>query len=97
MILAERKRATKEALSPSPLTLTDWNYAFEGEAARRPVGELQLSTARMMSQTFQINQATVSPAEITLFVYNDVAKTYALNLATLLPELTSGCEYGKIQ
>ena len=31
------------------------------------------------------------------FVYNDVAKTYTLDLATLLPELTSGCEYGKIK
>ena len=39
----------------------------------------------------------MTPAEITLFVYNDVAKTYTLDLATLLPELTSGCDYGKIQ
>ena len=39
----------------------------------------------------------MAPDEITLFVYNDVAKTYTLDLATLLPELTSGCEYGNIK
>ena len=47
---------------------------------------------------FTITQATVpSPGEITQLVFNDLAKTYTLNLAALLPELSEGCEYGNIQ
>ena len=84
---------TKEAISFT-LTLTDSNYVFEGEAANVRSANFNFASN---DDRFQINQATVSPAEITLFVYNDVAKTYTLNLATLLPELTSGCEYGKIK
>ena len=84
---------TKETISFT-LTLTDSNYVFEGEAA--DVGSDNFNfTAN--DDRFKIDQATVTPAEITLFVYNDVAKTYTLDLATLLPELTSGCDYGKIQ
>ena len=84
---------TKETISFT-LTLTDSNYVFEGEAA--DVGSDNFNfTAN--DDRFKIDQATVTPAEITLFVYNDVAKTYTLDLATLLPELTSGCEYGKIK
>ena len=84
---------TKEAISFT-LTLTDSNYVFEGEAA--DVGSDNFNFTSN-DDRFQIHPATVTPAEITLFVYNDVAKTYTLDLATLLPELTSGCEYGKIQ
>ena len=84
---------TKKAISFT-LTLTDSNYVFEGEAANVRSANFNFASN---DDRFQINQATVSPAEITLFVYNDVAKTYTLNLATLLPELTSGCEYGKIK
>ena len=84
---------TKETISFT-LTLTDSNYVFEGEAA--DVGSDNFNfTAN--DDRFKIDQATVTPAEVTLFVYNDVAKTYTLDLATLLPELTSGCEYGKIK
>ena len=84
---------TKETISFT-LTLTDPNYVFEGEAA--DVGSDNFNFTSN-DDRFKIDQATVTPAEITLFVYNDVAKTYTLNLATLLPELTSGCEYGKIK
>ena len=84
---------TKEAISFT-LTLTDSNYVFEGEAANVRSANFNFASN---DDRFQINQATVSPAEITLFVYNDVAKTYTLSLATRLPELTSGCEYGKIK
>ena len=84
---------TKETISFT-LTLTDSNYVFEGEAA--DVGSDNFNfTAN--DDRFKIDQATVTPAEITLFVYNDVAKTYTLDLATLLPELTPGCDYGKIK
>ena len=84
---------TKEAISFT-LTLTDPNYVFEGEAA--DVGSDNFNFTSN-DDRFKIHPATVTPAEITLFVYNDVAKTYTLDLATLLPELTSGCEYGKIK
>ena len=84
---------TKETISFT-LTLTDSNYVFEGEAANVGSDNFNFTSN---DDRFKIDQATVTPAEITLFVYNDVAKTYTLNLATLLPELTSGCEYGKIK
>ena len=84
---------TKETISFT-LTLTDPNYVFEGEAANVGSDNFNFTSN---DDRFKIDQATVTPAEITLFVYNDVAKTYTLDLATLLPELTSGCEYGKIQ
>ena len=84
---------TKETISFT-LTLTDPNYVFEGEAANVRSDNFNFTSD---DDRFKIDQATVTPAEITLFVYNDVAKTYTLDLATLLPELTSGCEYGKIK
>ena len=84
---------TKETISFT-LTLTDSNYVFEGEAANVRSDNFNFTSN---DDRFKIDQATVTPAEITLFVYNDVAKTYTLDLATLLPELTSGCEYGKIK
>ena len=84
---------TKETISFT-LTLTDSNYVFEGEAANVRSDNFNFTSD---DERFKINQATVTPAEITLFVYNDVAKTYTLDLATLLPELTPGCDYGKIK
>ena len=84
---------TKEAISFA-LTLTDPNYVFEGEAADVRAANFNFASN---DDRFKIHPATVTPAEITLFVYNDVAKTYTLDLATLLPELTSGCESGKIK
>ena len=84
---------TKEAISFT-LTLTDSNYAFEGKAANVSSANFNFTSK---DDRFKINQATVTPAEITLYVYNDVAKTYTINLATLLPKLTPGCEYGKIK
>ena len=84
---------TKETISFT-LTLTDPNYVFEGEAANVRSASFNFTSD---DDRFKIDQATVIPDEITLFVYNDVAKTYTLDLATLLPELTSGCEYGKIK
>ena len=84
---------TKETISFT-LTLTDPNYVFEGEAANVRAANFNFASN---DDRFKIDQATVTPAEITLFVYNDMAKTYTLDLATLLPELTSGCEYGKIK
>ena len=65
-------------------------------------GEDTPSTSKVITQsggaTFTIKQATVtSPGEITQLVFNDLAKTYTIDLAKLLPKLSEGCEYGDIQ
>ena len=78
------------------ITLNDDNYVLQ------TYGEDTPSTSKVITQsggaTFTIKQATVtSPGEITQLVFNDLAKTYTLNLAALLPELSEGCEYGDIQ
>ena len=72
--------------------LTDRNYTFEDGTTQK---DFVLNGADV-SQTFKINQATVTPNEITQYVFNDLAKTYEIDLRTLLPELPVGCEYGKI-
>ena len=74
------------------IKLTDKNYTFEGGTTQK---DFVLNGADV-SQTFKINQATVTPDEITQLVFNDLAKTYEIDLRTLLPELPVGCEYGKI-
>ena len=87
---------TKEAISFT-LTLTDSNYAFymfDGETESVRSRDLSFEPN---DDRFTINQATVTPAEITQLVFNDLARTYTLNLAALLPELSEGCEYGDIK
>ena len=74
------------------IKLTDKNYTFENGTTQK---DFVLNGADV-SQTFKINQATVTPNEITQYVFNDLAKTYEIDLRTLLPELPVGCEYGKI-
>ena len=74
------------------IKLTDRNYIFEDGTTQK---DFVLNGADV-SQTFKINQATVTPNEITQYVFNDLAKTYEIDLRTLLPELPVGCEYGKI-
>ena len=74
------------------IKLTDGNYTFEDGTTQK---DFVLNGADV-SQTFKISQATVTPNEITQYVFNDLAKTYEIDLRTLLPELPVGCEYGKI-
>ena len=74
------------------IKLTDRNYIFEDGTTQK---DFVLNGADV-SQTFKISQATVTPNEITQYVFNDLAKTYEIDLRTLLPELPVGCEYGKI-
>ena len=74
------------------IKLTDRNYTFEDGTTQK---DFVLNGADV-SQTFKISQATVTPNEITQYVFNDLAKTYKIDLRTLLPELPVGCEYGKI-
>ena len=78
------------------ITLNDDNYVLQ------TYGEDTPSTSKVITQsggaTFTIKQATVtSPGEITQLVFNDLAKTYTIDLAKLLPELSEGCKYGDIQ
>ena len=74
------------------IKLTDRNYTFEDGTTQKDF----VRNGADVSQTFKINQATVTPNEITQYVFNDLAKTYEIDLRTLLPELPVGCEYGKI-
>ncbi|MBS4904737.1 MAG: LPXTG cell wall anchor domain-containing protein [Subdoligranulum variabile] len=78
------------------ITLNDDNYVLQ------TYGEDTPSTSKVITQsggaTFTIKQATVtSPGDITQLVFNDLAKTYTIDLAKLLPKLSEGCEYGDIQ
>lgn len=78
------------------ITLNDDNYVLQ------TYGEDTPSTSKVITQsggaTFTIKQATVtSPGEITQLVFNDLAKTYTIDLAKLLPKLSEGCAYGTIQ
>ena len=78
------------------ITLNDDNYVLQ------TYGEDTPSTSKVITQsggaTFTIKQATVtSPGEITQLVFNDLAKTYTIDLAKLLPKLSEGCAYGSIQ
>lgn len=78
------------------ITLNDDNYVLQ------TYGEDTPSTSKVITQsggaTFTIKQATVtSPGEITQIVFNDLAKTYTIDLAKLLPKLSEGCAYGSIQ
>ena len=77
------------------ITLNDDNYVL------RTYGEDTPSTSKVITQsggaTFTIKQATVtSPGEITQLVFNDLAKTYTIDLSKLLPKLDSPMEYGKV-
>ena len=57
----------------------------------------ELTCIQSGGATFTIDQATVTPAdEITQLIFNDLAKTYEIDLRAFLPELPVGCEYGKI-
>lgn len=78
------------------ITLKSNNYVLQ------TYGEDTPSTSKVITQsggaTFTIKQATVtSPGEITQLVFNDLAKTYTIDLAKLLPKLSEGCAYGSIQ
>lgn len=78
------------------ITLNDDNYVLQ------TYGEDTPSTSKEITQSgganFTIKQAAVtSPGEITQLVFNDLAKTYTIDLAKLLPKLSEGCAYGSIQ
>ena len=78
------------------ITLKSNNYVLQNYYDEEPAATKEITQSG--GANFTIKQAAVtSPAEITQYVYNDLAKTYTLDLAKLLPELSEGCEYGDIQ
>ena len=77
------------------IQLKNEGYVFEDGKTQK---DFTLNGAELEDKAFKINQATVtSPGEITQLVFNDLAKTYTIDLAKLLPKLSEGCEYGDIQ
>ena len=86
--------STEEKTISFTIKLNDQNYTFEDDSTEKAF------TLNGADETgaFKINQATApTPGEVTQYVYNDLARTYTLNLATLLPPLTSPCKYGDIE
>ena len=78
------------------IALKSSNYVLQNYYDEEPAATKEITQSG--GANFTIKQATVtSPGEITQLVFNDLAKTYTLNLAALLPELSEGCEYGDIQ
>lgn len=78
------------------VTFKNNNYVLQTALDNQPASSKTYNQSGLAD--FTITQATVtSPDEITQYVYNDLAKTYTLDLAALLPELSEGCEYGSIQ
>ena len=78
------------------IALKSSNYVLQNYYDEEPAATKEITQSG--GPNFTIKQAAVtSPAEITQYVYNDLAKTYTLDLAALLPELSEGCEYGNIQ
>ena len=78
------------------VTFKNSNYVLQADYDEQPA--LSKTYNQSGGAKFTINKATVTqPAEITQLVFNDLAKTYTIDLAALLPELSAGCEYGKIQ
>ena len=78
------------------IALKSSNYILQNYYDEEPAATKEITQSG--GANFTIRQANVtSPGEITQLVFNDLAKTYTLNLAALLPELSEGCEYGDIQ
>ena len=78
------------------IALKSSNYILQNYYDEEPAETKEITQSG--GAKFTIEQANVtSPGEITQLVFNDLAKTYTLNLAALLPKLSEGCEYGNIQ
>ena len=78
------------------VTFKNNNYVLQTALDNQPASSKTYNQSGLAD--FTIKQATVtSPGEITQLVFNDLAKTYTIDLAALLPELSEGCEYGDIQ
>ena len=81
--------------------LTDTNYTFEDGTTEKA---FTLNGAELNDKTFKINPATIDLRNFRFeqIVYNDLAKTYEIDLKQLLDKLLlmqnpAGVQYGKIQ
>ena len=81
--------------------LTDTNYTFEDGTTEKA---FTLNGAELNDKTFKINPATIDLRNFRFeqIVYNDLAKTYGIDLKQLLDKLLlmqnpAGVQYGKIQ
>ena len=86
--------AGKKSFIQFTVKLYSKNYVLQGIDDTKPASEWLCT--QYGGANFTINQATVTPNEITQLIFNDLAKTYEIDVRTLLPELPVGCEYGKI-
>ena len=78
------------------VTFKNNNYVLQTALDNQPASSKTYNQSGLAD--FTITQATVtSPGEITQLVFNDLAKTYTIDLAKLLPKLSEGCAYGSIQ
>ena len=88
--------AGKKSAIAYTVTFNNSNYVLQNDSDKEPAASKEYMQSG--GAAFTIEQANVtSPGEITQLVFNDLAKTYTLNLAALLPELSEGCAYGSIQ
>ena len=78
------------------IALKSSNYILQNYYDEEPAETKEITQSG--GAKFTIEQANVtSPGEITQLVFNDLAKTYTIDLAKLLPKLSEGCAYGSIQ
>ena len=88
--------AGKKSAIAYTVTFNNSNYVLQNDSDKEPAASKEYMQSG--GATFTIKQATVtSPGEITQLVFNDLAKTYTIDLAKLLPKLSEGCAYGSIQ
>ena len=77
------------------VTLKSDNYVLEKQPEQR-VFDCTLATDNVNAFTITKASEPAKTADVSLYVTNGLAKTYELELKTLLPELTSPHEYGDI-
>ena len=88
--------AGKKSAIAYTVTFNNSNYVLQNDSDKEPAASKEYMQSG--GANFTIRQANVtSPGEITQLVFNDLAKTYTIDLAKLLPKLSEGCEYGDIQ
>ena len=78
------------------ITLDSKNYVLQNYYDEEPAASKEYTQSGGASFTITKETAPAQTTEVTLYVTNDLAKTYEVDLAALLPELTTPREYGNI-
>ena len=79
------------------ITLKSSNYVLQNYYDEEPATSKEYTQSG--GATFTIEQAKapdMSKLRLEQYVFNDLAKTYEIELKTLLPELAKPCEYGEV-